>query len=97
VQLTSNYASIEVEALMPLTVKSYPSPAKETVTFEFNNENNEKVGFQMFNMNGQEVILKPDVDSNMITVKRGELETGVYMYSLQVGSQIAKGQIQFVD
>ena len=97
VQLTSNFANIQPETLSPLGVKSYPTPAKEKVILEFDNTNNEEVTFQLFNLNGQEVISKLELDPNVITIKRGELEAGVYMYSLKVGNQVAKGQIQFVD
>jgi len=62
--------------------RSYPNPANQTVTIEFDNPSHETLSFYFYNLQGQCIKSITNISSNNIKVNKAGLDRGVYIVIL---------------
>ncbi|WP_297088157.1 cadherin-like beta sandwich domain-containing protein [uncultured Draconibacterium sp.] len=78
----------------------YPNPAKDHATVRFTLEDMNEVSLSLYNMMGQQIeISTPQVFTNgthEIQMRTDALNDGMYIYVLQVGTDLHKGKLNIV-
>lgn len=80
------------EAAIGLTV--YPNPSQSEVNFI--SENNQQIlGFQLFDLSGRLVMAQEEVNGSFYTVKRGQMADGVYIAKLRFKDGLLTRKVVF--
>jgi hypothetical protein len=91
--LLSGISSLNTDAY---STKLYPNPTSNTVTVEFNAENNENLNVRMLNLNGQDVLEPtriPSKGKNIITLDVSSLPRGAYFMQITGDSGTASRKL----
>ena len=64
-----------------VVVNVYPNPAKDDVTFEIKNADQNNYTLQLFNTTGSSV-LQRNISNNKTTIQKGSLPAGIYFYQV---------------
>jgi hypothetical protein len=91
--LLSGISSLNADAY---STKLYPNPTSNTVTVEFNAENNENLNVRMLNLNGQDVLEPtriPSKGKNIITLDVSSLPRGAYFMQITGDSGTASRKL----
>jgi uncharacterized repeat protein (TIGR01451 family) len=64
-----------------VAVNVYPNPAKDDVTFEIKNADQNNYTLQLFNTTGSSV-LQRNISNNKTTIQKGSLPAGIYFYQV---------------
>lgn len=76
------------------SVAVYPNPFSSTATVEFSNPNADAVQLALYSIDGKLVVTTETVYAERIELERGNLNAGLYFYTLVSGNKvIGKGKI----
>ena len=65
------------------TVKLYPNPARNTVTIQFQNPNNESCTLTVYNVIGELVDRISDITGNEVNIKHDKYTSGNYFFKIE--------------
>jgi hypothetical protein len=82
----------QAEATGPYAVKVYPNPFAQSTTLEFTRNPGQQFELQVTNLAGQVVRDYGKVVGNRVTIARGELPAGLYLYHLK-GNVVQTGKL----
>lgn len=64
-----------------LSLSVFPNPAKENLTLQFNQYNNEKLSYQLFNMQGK-LLITGELKNEQTTIDTISLPSGTYIINV---------------
>lgn len=80
------------------TIKVFPNPVTTQAVLNFNNPNNAKFVFTIFDLSGM-IINESETNSSSILIKKGDISSGIYFYKLynKSNSDYYVGKIIFIN
>ena len=75
-------------------INIYPNPFSNHTTIETTGKEYDNLQFSLYDLTGRELIHKQSYQSNKILLKRGSLNSGIYIFTMKGdGKSIATGKI----
>lgn len=76
-------------------IKTYPNPFNIQATLDIENYDGEPYTFAMFDLSGKLIDLRESVTDNRLTIDRGDLASGIYIWKLITisESQVKSGKV----
>ncbi|MGB3181850.1 MAG: T9SS type A sorting domain-containing protein [Cyclobacteriaceae bacterium] len=71
----------------------YPNPMVSVSVLEFPNDQKEAFTFSITDLSGKTVRLMENIKDNSITIEKGQLEPGIYLYRLSSETRVSNGRI----
>lgn len=75
----------------------YPNPANANVTFKFENFTMDKFTLKLFDQQGRPVKTITEITSNEIKLEGGDLNKGLYIFTLASDKKMFTGKLSLVD
>ncbi|MGK0387376.1 MAG: hypothetical protein ACI94Y_000102 [Maribacter sp.] len=75
------------------SIKAYPNPFSEVIQFEIEGNEFEEIILSVYDVNGKQVATE-NYDSSIFQFSRGDLNSGIYFYTISTeGVDIANGKM----
>lgn len=91
--LPVDYVGVSNVRQTPFAVYVQPNPMVERSTVYFDNPAAEPVAFTLFDMTGRVLRDFPEIRGNSVTVERGNLPAGTYVFTLRNSQGVVGGKI----
>lgn len=93
---TTNTVAVKNTDYQQVTLKVYPNPFEDKITFELEeleNKDNEKLGLYLFSIDGR-LVEKAIFQENQVQLLRNNLPKGLYFYQIKMGNKnIQNGKV----
>ena len=75
----------------------FPNPANENISIKFNNDVKDNFSLKVYDQQGRLVKVMNEIKGNEIKLERGNLNCGLYFFTLTSGQKNITGKFNFID